>query len=179
MQASSVAPPAGSGDLGRLERTLAGLAKRVLSRGVPALDGTGHRLDRTGYFALTHLEAHGPVRASDLAALLELDLSTVSRQVRLLDNAGLLERTADPSDGRAHLLELSPAGRAALVQARRERHAVLDRALQPWDPVDRNRLLDLVERLAGDVDRTTTCAPPAPSHPSTPRSTAPQKEVNG
>ena len=129
-----------------------GLARRVLGRSLPALSGTGGRLERTGYLALSKLEAHGPLRASDLAGLLELDLSTVSRQVRLLEDAGLVSRSADPSDGRAHLLALSPAGRSALDAARRARHAVLERAMDSWTTQERHRLLELLERLAADLD---------------------------
>lgn len=174
MQATSERSAVPTAELGRLEQAVAGLAKRVLGRGVRAL--SRHRVDRTAYFALTHLAATGPVRTSDLAGLLELDLSTVSRQVRVLEGAGLLEREADPSDGRAHLLALSPEGRRALEDARRERHAVLDRALADWDDTDRHRLVQLVERLAHDVERTTTCSAPAHAAAPAPAPPLPQED---
>jgi DNA-binding MarR family transcriptional regulator len=56
-------------------------------------------------------------RSSDLAARAGLDPSTVSRAVAGLVTQGLVTREADPHDGRATLLVVTPAGHAALSDA--------------------------------------------------------------
>lgn len=140
--------------LGDLEQALLSCAKRVLGRARSATPG--RQVERAGYYTLATLEHCGESRLSDLAATLELDLSTVSRQVRLLEAAGLLDRTPDPHDGRASLLRLSAAGDETLAEQRRQRHVVLDRATSAWPPGDRQHLLDLLERLSAGLDADAT-----------------------
>lgn len=145
-------------DLDALERALTHVARAMLRMGVPpeAL-AQGEHVDRSGYWALVRLdEAAEPLRLSDLAASLELDLSTVSRQVRHLVDTGLVTREADPDDGRAALLALSPRGRHVLEAVRAARRQVLGRSLGGWTPNQRSRLAESVSRLAADVQGATT-----------------------
>ena len=60
---------------------------------------------------LFHLCKDGPQRSSALAAAACVDPSTVSRQVADLVDLGLVERRADPHDGRATLLAATDRGR--------------------------------------------------------------------
>ena len=161
--AVETAPPAspaarqlrGDEALDVLERSLIQAARVMLRMGVPAeaLE-PGEHVDRSGYWALVHLaEASAPVRLSDLAASLELDLSTVSRQVRQLVDTGLVTRHADPGDGRAALLALSERGCALLEAVRRARRDVLRSALAAWAASERGDLAAGVIRLAADMAR--------------------------
>jgi DNA-binding MarR family transcriptional regulator len=93
----------------------------------------------------------GQVRMSDLAGLLSLDPSTVSRMVRVLEELGLVARKPDPDDGRATLLDLTESGRAELATARAERHQLLKQALTGWNERDRARLLGLLDRLSTSI----------------------------
>ena len=149
-------PPSenGGGDaLDALERALTLVARAMSRMGVPAEAlAQGEHVDRSGYWALVRLDdAGGPLRLSELAASLELDLSTVSRQVRHLVETGLVTRQADPGDGRAALVALSPRGRDVLEAVRAARRHVLGRTLADWTPSERGRLADSVSRLAADV----------------------------
>lgn len=94
----------------------------------------------------------GMPRVSELAGPLGLDTSTVSRHVSHLTDAGYLERRPDPDDRRAARLVLSAQGRTVLDEAHAHRAAAIRRALQHWDQSDRDHLLELVERLATDLD---------------------------
>jgi DNA-binding MarR family transcriptional regulator len=109
--------------------------------------------------ALALLERCGVVRVSELASAARVDPSTVSRQVKALEAAGLVTRTADPVDGRVHRVELSDAGRQTLASGRRDVAASVTRHLADWDPVDLERLTEDLRRLMHDLDRnpsTTT-----------------------
>ncbi len=143
----------GDDALDAVERSLIQVARVMLRMGVPdtVLD-QGEHLDRAGYWTLVRLdEANGPVRLSDLAASMELDLSTVSRQARHLVETGLVTRQADPDDGRAARLALSERGRSVLDGVRRARRDVLRRTLASWGAAERSALASSIARLAADM----------------------------
>jgi DNA-binding MarR family transcriptional regulator len=58
---------------------------------------------------LPHIAA-GNIRTTDLAALANITKQAVAQLTVQLEQAGYLERFADPSDGRAKLLGLMPKG---------------------------------------------------------------------
>lgn len=149
-------PLRGDDALDAVERALTQVARAMLRMGVPPeVLAEGEHVDRSGYWALVRLgEAEGPVRLSDLAAAMQLDLSTVSRQARHLVETGLVTRQADPGDGRAALLALSDRGRAVLEAVRRSRREILRQILTGWGAAERSALASSAARLADDMERT-------------------------
>jgi DNA-binding MarR family transcriptional regulator len=131
----------------RLEREISLLLRR--SRAVSArLAGVLHKdLDGAAYGLLALLQDAGPLRASDLVSRLGLDKSTVSRQVASLVDLGLVERTADPADGRAQVLTPSPEGSARLARIRTVRRARWEADLADWPESDIVALGELLARL--------------------------------
>jgi len=101
---------------------------------------------------LWQIASYEPVRPSELAAHLLLDQSTVSRQVRHLIDAGHLRREEDSADRRAFLVSVTPDGRRALEAALRRRAAPIGRVLTRWPEEDRDRLTQLLRRLADDLN---------------------------
>lgn len=89
----------------------------------------------------------GPVRLSALAETIGLDVSTVSRHVRGLVEAGHLARAEDPDDRRAALLSVTPSGVALLEKAMARRSEVLARATDGWSATDMDQLITLLLRL--------------------------------
>ena len=71
------------------------------------LAAAAHDVEWSAHVLLRCLAHEGPMRAGALAEMLQSDPSTVSRQVAALVKDGLLERQADPADGRASLLVLT------------------------------------------------------------------------
>jgi DNA-binding MarR family transcriptional regulator len=67
---------------------------------------TGHEL------LLMHLLDSGPQRQADLAAEFDTDSASMSRTVQRLERAGFVRRRPDPNDGRATLVDTTPAGMA-------------------------------------------------------------------
>jgi len=72
--------------------------------------------------------------AKELAARSGLDPSTVSRTVATLVALGLIERRADPHDGRATVLALTGAGEMLLAEAQDWFQGVLSRVLDGFAP---------------------------------------------
>ena len=75
-------------------------------------------------------------------------MPTVSRQVRQLEELGLVVRTQDPVDGRAILLEVTGAGLEALQRMRVEWQKTVAEILESWPQKDRELLGELLERFA-------------------------------
>ncbi|MGH9039341.1 MAG: MarR family winged helix-turn-helix transcriptional regulator [Acidimicrobiia bacterium] len=113
--------------------------------------GAGISLDRAAYPLLRGIAECGPVRLSDLAARLGVQVSTASRQVKDLEDAGLVERTSDPKDGRVSMLALAPAGKEALKKLRDSWRRALVDILEDWPDADREALGTLLGRLAADM----------------------------
>jgi DNA-binding MarR family transcriptional regulator len=106
-------------------------------------------VDLSALRVLAWAERSGPARASDLAEATALDLSTVSRRVAELEGASLVTRTRDPDDRRASLLEVTPAGRAAIERLRAARRSLIEEALADWPTDDVRRLGELLGRFTG------------------------------
>jgi DNA-binding MarR family transcriptional regulator len=89
--------------------------------------------------------------SKDLAAEFALDPSTISRAVASLVRAGLVRRAADPNDGRASVLALTPHGREVLDEATRWYDGRLADALRDWTVQDLNALADMLQRFSDDL----------------------------
>jgi DNA-binding MarR family transcriptional regulator len=131
----------------RLEREIGLLLRRA--RAISArLAGELHPdLEGAAYGLLALLEDTGPLRASDLVARLGLDKSTVSRQVAHLVDLGLVDRAADPVDGRAQVLTPSAEGSARLERIRESRRERWEADLGDWRAEDVATLAGLLARL--------------------------------
>ena len=110
-------------------------------------------LDRASYLVLRAVAESEPVRTTALAEQLGVDRSTMSRHVTVLDQAGFVTRTADPDDGRAQAVSLTPAGREVMEKTRAARHDLITDGLAEWDDTDRAHLAALLGRLADDFLR--------------------------
>jgi len=129
-----------------LEQQLAVLLRRARSYSEDIARELHPELHATSYAMLARL-LEGPTRAAELCTYFGVDKSAVSRQLRLLEDLGLVERGADPADGRAQLLALTPEGRRRLTKARDARRARIRRQLDRWDEDDVARLGELLARF--------------------------------
>jgi DNA-binding MarR family transcriptional regulator len=112
-----------------------------------------HRaLDRAAYVILRQLQEHGPQNVSALADRLNLDGSTVTRQVTALQQEGLIERQADPHDGRGTVIKPTAVGLKQVDAVRAARRDLYDRILGDWSPADREALATTLERLTVAMD---------------------------
>lgn len=106
----------------------------------PALEPTSHPL----LFTL-HDE---PARVTDLADRVHTDLSVVSRQVRHLENIGLVTKVPDPEDGRASLVMLTPEGSELVDRVLDGRGRWMAGVLADWTPEQAAALRSNLEHLA-------------------------------
>jgi DNA-binding MarR family transcriptional regulator len=109
-------------------------------------------IEQAAYFLLAVLATEGPQRTTALAEAVHSDTSTVSRQVGALVRHGLVERQADPADGRACLLAATPAGLSCFDHQRRARTVQIADVLAQWTSADLNTVAALLERLNTDFE---------------------------
>lgn len=110
-------------------------------------------VDKAAFVALFKLVEGGPQRSSCLAECTLSDPSSVSRQVAQLVELGLVERTADPDDGRATLLAATERGRQTAANVLRRRTLNFSMLLADWPIDDRQRFTELLERFTTDFER--------------------------
>jgi DNA-binding MarR family transcriptional regulator len=87
---------------------------------------------KVGFSVLSCLASSGPLRSGDVASVVFSDPSTVSRQVAKLVAEGAIERQADPGDGRASVLALTPKGQEVLDQLQESRRQWMARIVEDW-----------------------------------------------
>jgi DNA-binding MarR family transcriptional regulator len=112
----------------------------------------GDAMDPGSFWLLKTLSSRGPMRVTGLAGCANLDTSTISRHVTQLERSGLIERTRDPDDRRAQLVELSADGRERLHQAMAYRRGVLAKSLEAWPQEDIVELDRLLGRFVATID---------------------------
>jgi DNA-binding MarR family transcriptional regulator len=117
--------------------------------------------------ALGMLSRCGPVRSSDLAKELFLDQSTVSRHVAHLEADGLVEKVADPSDGRATQLHLTDLGHKHIQDFWQKRIDAMREGFGHWDPQDLRTLKHLMSRYIEDFSAIVAKNTDAKNGPTT------------
>jgi DNA-binding MarR family transcriptional regulator len=105
------------------------------------------QVDRAGYLALRMLESMGPTSTKALAMSLNLDASTVTRQITALESGGFVERRPDPSDGRSSTIVLTAEGRRTMADVEQERRQGMEALIGTWAERDKVTLGRALSRL--------------------------------
>lgn len=127
----------------RLRLTIARTARRLRQE-------AGTDLSPSLTSALATIEHAGPLTPSELAELERVRRPTATRIVAKLEQEGLVDRAADPSDGRSSLVSASRKGSALLRRLRTRKNAYLARRLRGLDADEieaLQRAADVLERL--------------------------------
>jgi DNA-binding MarR family transcriptional regulator len=101
-----------------------------------------------GMHALEILAEQGALSLNALAAELFVDKSTACRIVGLLEDRGHLARLADPRDGRAIRVQLTPQGRALETRLRQDAIWEAGALLAGFGGAEREALLAGLRELA-------------------------------
>lgn len=96
--------------------------------------------------------ARRALRPGELAGELQMTTSNVAATLRSLEARELIVRQLDAKDARRALVSLTPEGARVITEARRDKHAWLQRAITGVLTTDEQQLLlragDLMQRLA-------------------------------
>ncbi|MBQ0853439.1 MarR family transcriptional regulator [Streptomyces sp. BH-SS-21] len=136
-----------------LERELTVLLRRARASSGEMVREVHPDLESSAYGLLVRLEERGRQRATELAAYIGVGKATMSRQLRALEELGLVAREPDPADGRAWLVHLTDVGRERFGTVRDARRARYVRELASWDRGEVAELARLLHRLNRGVER--------------------------
>jgi DNA-binding MarR family transcriptional regulator len=120
----------------------------IEDRAGPAAAG----LTPTDLWLLDGVTRYGPVRSSDLAAWQGVDRSTITVQLRRLEERGLVVRTPDPDDGRVVQLTVSATGQELWDAVDGHGAQVVAGMTAGWRATDRARLAELFDRFTAGMD---------------------------
>ncbi len=138
-------PATANGSIGLLTQ----LSRVVYKRATE--DVIGMRLKQL--IALDHLRDNESCLQQGLGQMLMLDPNNCVLLLNDLDERGYVERRRDPEDRRRHIVEITPAGVAALEEAERKLETLEDQVLGNLSPSERSKLHDLLSKaLAGQDD---------------------------
>ncbi|MFF1485775.1 MarR family winged helix-turn-helix transcriptional regulator [Streptomyces sp. NPDC058319] len=136
-----------------LEREMTVLLRRARASQAEMAREVHPGLESSAYGLLVRLDECGSQRATALAAYIGVGKATMSRQLRALEELGLVAREPDPADGRAWLVALTDDGRRRVGQVRDARRARYVRQLDHWDRGEVAELARLLHELNGVMEK--------------------------
>lgn len=104
-------------------------------------------LQPAGYKILAALVHIGPCQAGVLAETLSTDKSVMSRQVRCMQEYGLIESRVDEHDARARVIAATAEAAARVEHARAQNTRLFRDELRSWPADDLVRFASMVERI--------------------------------
>jgi DNA-binding MarR family transcriptional regulator len=148
--------PLGASDIDVLQGSLEKFLRLNASRRVHAKQAAaaGVVISQPGYLLLRRIQEDGPVSLGDLARMTDMDPAAAGRQVRQLEDEGLVTRSAREGDGRVSLVSVTMKGAAARRRIAAVLEAHLCDVLEQWSPRDRHRFAVLLDRFVEDSRAT-------------------------
>ncbi|CAL9295779.1 MarR family winged helix-turn-helix transcriptional regulator [Streptomyces sp. SudanB182_2057] len=145
--ACRVTPSGADQEFLSLERELTVLLRRARANQAEMAREVHPDLESSAYGLLIRLDEQGGQRATELAAYIGVGKATMSRQLRALEELGLIAREPDPADGRAWLVTLTDEGSRRVGTVREARRARYVRELAHWDRREVAELARLLHEL--------------------------------
>ena len=140
-------------DVDRLERSLSLLGRRAGPLHALLAGRAGVSLDRVACLVLKAVAAGGSIRITDLARELGVEVPTMSRHVSNLTQAGYLEKTSDPGDGRVWWVELTPKAKDTIERLDAVRRQMLSEVFSNWARSDRDAFVELLDRFTSQLTK--------------------------
>jgi DNA-binding MarR family transcriptional regulator len=108
-------------------------------------------LSLAAFTVLTQIQAVPGTRARDLADLFGLDKSTISRQINVLEAAGLIGRDGERPGRRGYTLLLTAEGQRKLEEEAERARQRLATVLASWKERDITAFAGMIERFLTDL----------------------------
>jgi DNA-binding MarR family transcriptional regulator len=110
-------------------------------------------MEPAAYGLLSVIRKQGPIRLTELASCIGVGKPSVSRQIAFLEGLGLVSKEADPLDGRAQSIQLTPEGEARMHQVQDARREVFRERLAEWPAEDLQALAMYMAKLNATYER--------------------------
>lgn len=102
-------------------------------------------LERSHYLLLLQVQTEAK-KINDLANILALDATTVTRQVTAMQKNGLVEKKADSADRRITWVSSTDKGVQLATEMREIRIQRIDEMLKDWSSEEKNTFSDMLNR---------------------------------
>jgi DNA-binding MarR family transcriptional regulator len=135
-----------------LEERIAAVAARTRVRLRDTARDIHPSLPPYGVLFLCHLDQHGQMTVGALAARLSADRSVVSRQIRQLEELGLVRLRTDPADRRNRIIALTRKAEERLTALGLAGTLWMESRLSSWETADLAHLVSYLGRLLADVN---------------------------
>lgn len=148
MRHSQNPPGDGKDDaIAAIEEAIGGLISRMRVNWKENATAVHPGLQPVGYSVLATLVRHEALPFGDVADMLAIDKSVLSRQVRTLEEFQLIASTPDPADGRARILHPTEQGTASVANVRSQKQARFYERLRAWNDDDLTSFAEYLQRL--------------------------------
>ena len=154
---------AGNGEASRLRAAVRALVRRFSVSERADVECCGLTVAQAA--TLEALRATPRMRLGALSRRLGITPSTLTRNLARLEEEHLVARVADPGDGRASQVTLTPAGRRAAEEVERQGVGFAEEVLARLPETDRSAVVSAFEHLIEAVRQATEdCCPGAFVH---------------
>jgi DNA-binding MarR family transcriptional regulator len=143
-------------DLDQITRSVGELLRLNASRKVHDHRGDAAHVEISppGWALLRRIVEEGPRSLGALAELTNMDPAATGRQIRQLEDDGLVARSTSADDGRVTVVSATPGGEEASKRIRAVGQQHLADALASWSDEDRAELARLFSRFVADLRPT-------------------------
>lgn len=100
-------------------------------------------------------QQQGPIGQGQLTAFMEVENPTAVRVLDGLEALGYIRRLPDPSDRRAKLIALTPAGRPLAEEVLRVTRQVNRAIMEGIEPADLESAMRVLSRIVDNAERNT------------------------
>jgi DNA-binding MarR family transcriptional regulator len=140
-------------DIAAAEQALERLFRLTVNRKMHSRQtaAIGSDVTRAGYAVLRCLNDAGELSLGHLALQCSMDPAAAGRQVRALEEEGLVVRTSTGEDGRVIVVRLTDRGRDIYDRIVAVRRTHMSEVLASWSRAERSALARLVDRLVDDL----------------------------
>ncbi|WP_323039655.1 MarR family transcriptional regulator [Gemmobacter sp.] len=138
----------------RMARIVSAVQERIVS-GV-----TSYPLVAPSWRVLALLADRGPMTVKMLAVAALIERSSLSRTIMRMEDDGLLERAANPHDGRSTLLRLSDKGQALFDESQPVAIAAMHAATDALSGAELEKLFEMLDRMMASLQSASDADPP-------------------
>lgn len=123
----------------------------IMAQEIKDLQSRG--IDQTTIVIFDYCTTHETVRASDIAAALDVNPSSITRRIQALEREGIIKLTRDSADQRSVLISITDEGRE-MADAMSERATDLFvKIAGHWNEDDIRSLTELISKFSFDIKK--------------------------
>jgi DNA-binding MarR family transcriptional regulator len=137
----------------RLQNAIVDLQRITNSRKLHGLRAAraGVTISPVAGSVLRHIVEEGPLRPALLGERMRMQPSALSRQLKVLEAEGCIERDPIPGDRRGWLVRVTQRGRGIVQRLERADEDIIADQLRDWSAADLDTLNDLLDQLIHDL----------------------------